>query len=119
MEMTTTKFVFDSKGSDVVSGCTAGFVDGMASSVPPLAWSSKLDMVEENNGSMVDNVEEHKTDGGGSSIVGESSLALISRFQVGEGVDAEEVKGGWVLKGCSSGGGLWQCIAENGVGVNG
>lgn len=29
------------------------------------------------------------------------------------------VEGGWVLKGCSYGGGLRQCIAENEVGVNG
>lgn len=51
-------------------------------------------------------------------IVGESSLALISWFQVSEGVDAEGAEGGWVLKGCSYGGGLRQCIAENEVAVN-
>jgi hypothetical protein len=38
---------------------------------------------------------------------------------VSEGVDVEGVEGGWVLKGCSYGGGLRQCIAKNEVAVNG
>lgn len=73
--MTTTKVVSEPEGANVVSGCMGGVVDDMASSVPPLAPSSKLNMVEESNGSMADNAKEHKTSGGESSIVGESSLA--------------------------------------------
>jgi hypothetical protein len=86
--MTMVKVISDLEGANRVSGCTSGFVNDMASSVPPLATSLKLDMVEENNGAMANNVKEHKTGGGESSIVGESSLALISWFQVGEGVAA-------------------------------
>jgi hypothetical protein len=71
----------------------------MASSVPSLASSLKLDMREGNNGSMADNAEEHKTGGGGNSIVGESSLALSS-FAGGDGDDVEGVEGGWMYFWC-------------------
>jgi hypothetical protein len=73
--MTTMKVVSDPEGANVVSGCMGGVVHNRASSVPPLALSLKLDMAEENNGSMANNAKEHKTSGGESSIVGESSLA--------------------------------------------
>lgn len=65
---------------------------------------------------MIDNVEQHKTAGDETRIDGESSLALISSFQVGEEDEAEGVKSGWMLKGCRFGGGLRQCAEENGSG---
>jgi hypothetical protein len=67
---------------------------------------------------MEETTEEHKTGGGESSIAGESSLVLISRFQVGEGDDAEGVEGGCMFKVCSFGWGCYNAL-ENGVGVNG
>lgn len=43
------KVLSDPEGVNGASRCIGSFVESMASSVPPLALSSKLDMVEENN----------------------------------------------------------------------
>lgn len=113
---TTVKVDSDPEGADVDFGSKSGGVDGMASYVPPLAPSLKVDKVEKKTGSMTDNVEQHKTARDETRIDGESSLALISSFQVGEEDEAEGVKSGWMLKGCRFGGGLRQCAEENGSG---
>lgn len=50
------KVLSNLEGVDGASRCIGSFIDSMASSVPPLALSSKHDMVEENNdGAMANN----------------------------------------------------------------
>lgn len=56
LEMKTAKVVFVTDGADVAFGRTGGPSDDMASSVPPLAPSSKINTVEEINGSLSDNM---------------------------------------------------------------
>jgi len=51
---------FDPEGADVDSRSKSGFVNGMALTVPSLALSLKLNKVEENKGTMADNVEDTK-----------------------------------------------------------
>jgi hypothetical protein len=72
--------------ADVVPGCTDYPVEGMASSVPLMVMGSKIDMVEETNGSKANNAEGNKISEVESSIARESSsMGLALNFQVSRG----------------------------------